>query len=312
MAVMVKRGCEAWAKGNRRRFGAQAPILASFAAMLRQLSLWLLCAVTALMCGCGGSSSSTTTSSSAPHHTRPHAKPAAPAPNPGFVRNATPQPDWRPYTGPVPILVYHDLGTPPAGDSIPGLYVSDSDFSAEMQWLHQQGYQAVTLDEVMSAWFHGGRLPAKPIVITFDNGYIPQATFAPSVMSQYGWPGVLNEITENHLATWRLAHLVSIGWEIDSHSLTHPDLTTAPPAQLRSEVVDSRRFLQSSLHIPVNSFCYPSNRYNAAVVAAVKAAGYTNALTENAGFATRADPFVLDRFEIEGGVSQLAADLSRG
>jgi peptidoglycan/xylan/chitin deacetylase (PgdA/CDA1 family) len=212
----------------------------------------------------------------------------------------------------VPILVYHDLGTPPASESYPGLYVSNDDFIAQMRWLHQQGYQAVTLDELMDAWYHGGTLPAKPIVITFDNGYIPQATFAPAVMSQYGWPGVLNEITENHLANWRLSHLISIGWEIDSHSLTHPDLTTATPSELHDQVVASRQFLQQNFHIPVNSFCYPSNRYNSAVIAAVKSAGYTNALTENPGFATRTDPYLLDRFEIEGGVSQLAADLSRG
>lgn len=232
--------------------------------------------------------------------------------HPGYVRNATPQPDWRPYTGPVPILVYHELGTPPPSESSPGLYVSDTDFVAEMQWLHQHGYQAVTLDEVMNAWFHGGTLPDKPIVITFDNGYIPQATFAPAVMSKYGWPGVLNEIVEDHLSNSRLAHLISIGWEIDSHSLTHPDLTTVSESELNNQVVASRQFLQRNFHIPVNSFCYPSNRYDARVIAAVKDAGYTNALTENAGFATRANPYVLGRFEIEGGVSQLAADLSRG
>jgi peptidoglycan/xylan/chitin deacetylase (PgdA/CDA1 family) len=212
----------------------------------------------------------------------------------------------------VPILVYHDLGIPPPSEPFPGLYVSDPEFIAEMRWLYRHHYQAVTLDEVMNAWYHGGRLPAKPIVITFDNGYVPQATFAPTVLSAYGWPGVLNEITENHLANRRLEHLVAIGWEIDSHSLTHPDLTTLTPPELRYQVVASRRFLQRTLHIPVNSFCYPSNRYDAAVIAAVKAAGYSSALTENPGFATRANPFILNRFEIEGGVAQLAADLSTG
>jgi peptidoglycan/xylan/chitin deacetylase (PgdA/CDA1 family) len=180
-----------------------------------------------------------------------------------------------------------------------------------MEWLHRHGYEAVTLDEVMRAWYHGGTLPARPIVITFDNGYVPQATFAPDVLAEYGWPGVLNEITENHLAKWRLRRLSSLGWEIDSHSLTHPDLTTLPTSELRNQLVASRRFLRRTLHVPVNSFCYPSNKYDAAVVAAVKAAGYTNALTENPGFASRAHPFLLDRFEIEGGVSQLAFDLSR-
>jgi peptidoglycan/xylan/chitin deacetylase (PgdA/CDA1 family) len=189
--------------------------------------------------------------------------------------------------------------------------VSHANFIAEMAWLHRHGYEAVTLDEVMSAWYHGGRLPARPIVITFDNGYLPQATFAPAVLSKYGWPGVLNEITENHLADWRLRHLISFGWEVDSHSLTHPDLTTLSPKELRYQLLASRRFLRRTLHVPANSFSYPSNRYDAAVIAAVKAAGYTSATTENSGYAARASPYLLDRFEIERGVSQLAADLSR-
>jgi peptidoglycan/xylan/chitin deacetylase (PgdA/CDA1 family) len=213
----------------------------------------------------------------------------------------------------VPILVYHDLGNPPPGQDYPGLYVSDADFEAEMAWLHQRGYQAVTLDEMMDDFFHGGTLPTKPIVITFDNGYIPQATFAPSVMSRYGWPGVLNEITVGHLNSDRLKRLVGLGWEVDSHSLTHPDLTQISSSELQQQVVQSRKFLQRVLRVPVNSFCYPSNRYNPAVVAAVKAAGYTNAVTENPGFATaRTDPFLLPRFEIEGGLSQLQGDLTSG
>jgi hypothetical protein len=115
--------------------------------------------------------------------------------HPEFVRNATPQPGWRRYTGPVPILVYHALGPPPPGAPFPLLYVSYGNFKAEMAWLYQNGYQAVTLDEVLNAWYHGGTLPAKPLVITFDNGYPEQVRFAPHVMAKYGWPGVLDEIT---------------------------------------------------------------------------------------------------------------------
>jgi peptidoglycan/xylan/chitin deacetylase (PgdA/CDA1 family) len=218
-----------------------------------------------------------------------------------LVRNATPQPSWHKYTGPVPILVYHALGPAPAGAPFPGLYVSYGDFKAEMAWLNSHGYQAVTLDEVMKAWYHGATLPSKPIVITFDNGYPQQVRFAPHVMAKYGWPGVLNESY-----IWPI---IPRGWEVDSHSLTHPDLTTESPAGLQAQVAQSRAYLRRTFHIPSNSFCYPSNRYNAAVIAAVKAAGYTNATTENAGYATSADPYLLDRFEIEAGVSELAGDL---
>jgi peptidoglycan/xylan/chitin deacetylase (PgdA/CDA1 family) len=236
-------------------------------------------------------------------------KPGRGTPAGTLVRNATPQADWRPYTGPVPILVYHALGPPPAGALFPNLYVSYADFRTEMAWLHANGYQAVTLDEMMSAWFRHGSLPAKPIVITFDNGYPEQVTFAPEVMAKYGWPGVLNEITEGHLHPDQIRPIIKMGWEVDSHSLTHPDLTAISAADLQAQLVQSRAYLKKTFHIPANSFCYPSSRYNAAVIAAVKAAGYTNAVTEHAGYATSADPYLLDRFEIEGGVSGLAADL---
>jgi peptidoglycan/xylan/chitin deacetylase (PgdA/CDA1 family) len=233
---------------------------------------------------------------------------------PHLVRNARPQPDWRPHRGPVPILVYHALGSPPPSEPYPGLYVSRGVFEAQMAWLARHGYQAVTLDEVMGAWYHGGTLPAKPIVITFDNGYPEQVGFAPAVLSRYGWPGVLNEITAGHLKPAQLRRVLAIGWEVDSHSVSHPDLTTLSAAELRYQLVASRRYLQSTFHIAANSFCYPSSKYDSAVVAAVEAAGYTNATTENAGYATRGRPFELDRFEIEGGqgVAGLAADLSSG
>jgi len=249
------------------------------------------------------------------HAVRPARTTTAPKPAPvrrpasKLVRNATPQPGWRPYTGPVPILVYHELGPVPAGAPFPGLYVSYSDFSAEMAWLHQNGYAAVTLDEVMNAWFHGGTLPHKPIVITFDNGYPPQVTFAPRVMARYGWPGVLNEITEDHLHPREIWPIIHMGWEVDSHSLTHPDLTELDASELQAQVAGSRRYLQRTFHIPVNSFCYPSSRYDSAVIAAVQAAGYTNAVTENPGYATSSEPYLLPRFEIESGVAELRADL---
>jgi peptidoglycan/xylan/chitin deacetylase (PgdA/CDA1 family) len=271
-----------------------------------RIRLGLAALASLALAGCGGS----TRVASPPRPLTPTRTATTPRRPPSLlVRNARPQANWRHYTGPVPILVYHALGPPPAGAPFPGLYVSYGDFKAEMAWLHTNGYQAVTLDEMMRAWYHHGTLPHKPIVITFDNGYPEQVGFAPHVMAKYGWPGVLNEITEDHLHPNQIRHVLKYGWEVDSHSLTHPDLTTASTTDLEAEVGHSREFLRHTFHIASNSFCYPSSKYNATVIAAVKAAGYTNATTENAGYATSADPFLLDRFEIESGVSELASDL---
>jgi peptidoglycan/xylan/chitin deacetylase (PgdA/CDA1 family) len=228
-----------------------------------------------------------------------------------LVRNAQPQPDWRHHPGPVPILVYHALGNPPPSEAYPGLYVSRHEFREEMAWLAAAGYQGVTLDAVEHAWYHDGTLPPKPIVITFDNGYPEQVRFAPSVLDEYGWPGVLFEITEEHLTPPYIRPVVAKGWEVDSHSATHPDLTQLGGAELAKEVTGSRVFLQRTYHVPSNNFCYPSSIYDSSTIAAVKAAGYVGAVTEEPGYASRARPYELNRFEIEGGqgVETLATDL---
>jgi peptidoglycan/xylan/chitin deacetylase (PgdA/CDA1 family) len=231
----------------------------------------------------------------------------------GLVRNARPQPDWKPDAGPVPILEYHVLGNPIPGAPYPELFVTRPDFKQEMNWLASHGFQAVTLDEVETAWYHGGTLPAKPVVLSFDDGYRPQYTFALPELRRHGWPGLLNlKAQGSDLYTSNVKAMIAAGWELAAHTIHHLDLTTLDPAQLRLEVAGSRAILRREYKVPVDNFCYPAGRFDSGVVAAVKAAGYVGATTEIPGDASRGKPDELDRFEILGstGVSGLAADLS--
>jgi peptidoglycan/xylan/chitin deacetylase (PgdA/CDA1 family) len=272
----------------------------------------VVAAIVAVLTAAGGTTVSTRSASGVRSS---HGGGKSGARNPSrLVRNATPQPGWEPHTGPVPILVYHALGEPPPSEEYPGLYVSDPEFEEEMAWLAKEGYEGVTLDQVERAWYHGGTLPAKPIVITFDNGYPEQVTFAPEVLARHGWPGVLFEITEEHLRPFEIRPVIALGWEVDSHSATHPDLTELSGKELEYQVAASRRYLRRKFGVPSDNFCYPSSEYDAATIAAVKEAGYVGAVTENAGYATRGEPYELDRYEIEGGdgVEGLAADLASG
>ena len=91
---------------------------------------------------------------------RPRRRPAKAKPE-GQVSNATPQADWEPHTGPVPILEYHVLGRRRKERPYPELYVGRPDFRQQMDWLEEQGYEAVTLEAVEEAWYHGGTLPAE-------------------------------------------------------------------------------------------------------------------------------------------------------
>ncbi len=230
-----------------------------------------------------------------------------------LVANATPQPDWQAHTGPVPILEYHVLGAAPADAPYPELYVTRPDFRRQMDWLERQGFEAVTLDQVQEAWYRGGTLPPKPVVISFDDGYRPQFTYALPELRKHGWAGVLNLKAEgSDLYTSNVEAMIAAGWELASHTISHPDLTTVDAATLRREVAGSRALLRRTYGVPVNNFCYPSGRYDAAVIAAVRAAGYAGATTEVPGLADREHPYELKRLEVLGsfGVSGLVSALA--
>jgi peptidoglycan/xylan/chitin deacetylase (PgdA/CDA1 family) len=191
--------------------------------------------------------------------------------------------------------------------------VTRPDFHREMDWLDQYGYQAVTLEEVEKAWYGGGTLPARPVVISFDDGYRPQFTYALPQLRKHGWPGLLNlKAKGSDLYESNVKAMIAAGWELAAHTIHHLDLTTLDAAQLQEEVAGSRRILQREYGVPVKNFCYPAGRFDATVIAAVEAAGYTGATTEIPGYASRESPYELARFEILGStdVSGMAADLA--
>ena len=217
------------------------------------------------------------------------------------MRNATAQADWGAHTGPVPILEYHVLGAPPADAPYPELYVPRADFSREMDWLDRNGFQAVTLEQVEDAWWRGGTLPPKPVVLSFDDGYRPQFTFALPELRRHGWAGLLNLKAEgSDLYESNVEAMIAAGWQLASHTIDHSDLTTLSGASLVREVAESRQILRREYGVPVKSFCYPSGRFDTEVIAAVEAAGYTTATTEIPGYASREHPYELARLEVLG------------
>jgi peptidoglycan/xylan/chitin deacetylase (PgdA/CDA1 family) len=260
----------------------------------------------------GSSLSGSSDSTSKPSKTGGKATNAGGKSATGLVRNATPQPDWQPHTGPVPILEYHVLGAGPADAPYPELYVTRPDFHQQMDWLEEHDYEAVTLEMVERAWYDGGTLPAKPVVLSFDDGYRPQFTYALPELRRHGWPGVLNLKAEgSDLYTSNVEAMIDAGWELAAHTINHQDLTTLGAAELKEEVAGSRAILRREYGVPVADFCYPAGQFDETVIAAVKAAGYTAATTEIPGEASREAPYELARFEILGssGVTGLAEDL---
>jgi len=225
----------------------------------------------------------------------PHRPPAAAAPGAagGGAR-------WRPYRGPVPILEYHPIQPPIPGSPYPQLFVPQADFTAQMKWLAAHGYTAVTLDRVEAAWYRGGELPPKPVVITFDDGYRSQFVAAFPVLQHFHWPGVLDlKAKGSDLPAADVRRMLAAGWELASHTIHHLDLTTLGGAALRREIAGSKRELERRFGVPVDNFCYPAGRYDAAAIADLRRAGYRGATTEIYGLADRSHRYTLARIEVE-------------
>lgn len=124
----------------------------------------------------------------------------------------------------------------------------------------------------------------------------------------------------------QLSEVVAAGHEVGSHSWSHPMLPQCDPSTLVREVAGSRRHLESRLGVPITSFCYPDGAWDQPVEEAVRAAGYSRAVTTSYGSNRReAAPFRLKRFDMvaehlrrrdgrlsHGRLSWRLAGLSRG
>ncbi len=211
---------------------------------------------------------------------------------------------------PIPILMYHVIAAPPPHYPWWRLFVTPALFADQMAALQRAGYHAITLRQAYAVWTGRAPAPARPIVISFDDGYQSQYTAALPVLRRLGWPGLLNLQVgrigvSGGLSRAQVRGLLAAGWEVADHTVTHPDLTTLTPAALVREVGGARRTLQRDFGIQVRFFCYPGGRYNATVLAAVRHAGFLGATTTWPGAAApRIDGWwTLDRVRVDANES---------
>jgi peptidoglycan/xylan/chitin deacetylase (PgdA/CDA1 family) len=203
----------------------------------------------------------------------------------------------------VPVLMYHVIANPSSGTPNPDLWVGPAALRRQMRFLDRHGYEVVSLQEVYDYW-HGGPLPAKAVVLSFDDGFVNHYTRALPILKAHGWAGTLNLALSHYeqkgwgLTTHMVEALIRNNWELDCHSRTHAYLPRLRGPSLASEVSGSRRVLRRMFHVPVNFFAYPSGAYDPAVVATVKRAGFLGATSTEYGFARPNDAYALDRVQI--------------
>ena len=224
---------------------------------------------------------------------------------------------WRRDIRGVPILMYHMVSDDVTNTRLPKLRVSQKRFRDQMAYLHRNGYDIMTMKEWLSCRYGNGVWPSKPIVITFDDGYLNFYTNAWPVLKDYGfkavvflvtkhvggvncWDRMKGESEEPLLGVNEIRDLALSGVEFGSHSHSHQDLTKLPLSAVESDVKTSKSVLEGALGIKITAFSYPYGRENEKIRWAVREAGFQTACVIQPGDNDESvDPFQLKRIIVK-------------
>lgn len=167
----------------------------------------------------------------------------------------------------LPIFMYHHISSQPTRNLFDfNLTVTVDNFNKQLDWLRQQGYQSITMTELFGAFYDGKKLPTKPVILTFDDGYADAYTYALPALLAHHYRGVFYIITGiigGRYVTWdQVRSLARAGMEVGAHTIHHASLDEFPYTQFKTtpqmEIGDSKATLETQLGIPIQFFCYPS------------------------------------------------------
>jgi peptidoglycan/xylan/chitin deacetylase (PgdA/CDA1 family) len=188
------------------------------------------------------------------------------------------------------VLCYHALSPTWPAD----LSVAPAAFEQQLGALAKAGYRGVTFSEAVRRQARG-----KEVAVTFDDGFASVLAHAKPVLDDLGWPATLYAVTSfadggrplhwdgiDHWAGTYDGELASLdwnglralrddGWEIGSHTVTHPKLTQIDADALEQELAASREAIEAELG-ECESIAYPYGDVNVRVIEAAGSAGYSS------------------------------------
>ena len=224
-------------------------------------------------------------------------------PTPSKTKSAAPQyPKVETYQ--VPILMYHYIRNAEGESELgKGLSVSPQNFDAHLKWLADNNYETLKVSDLAdpdkTALSKIASEKKKPVAITFDDGYLDAYTNALPVLKKYNATATFYIIRKyvgkpEYMNQAQIDELEKFGYEIGSHTLSHPDLTKIDLGDAQKQIFDSKS--------SATAFCYPAGKYDATTVKLVQEAGYTTAVTTHFGIASEKSSILeLPRVRVENG-----------
>jgi peptidoglycan/xylan/chitin deacetylase (PgdA/CDA1 family) len=213
-----------------------------------------------------------------------------------------------------PIIYYHRVSP----DADPDTGVTPEVFDRQMGFLKGIGFLGVPLKTILS---DVPSTASRRIAITFDDGYSDNLEWAAPILEKYGFRATIFCISgkPGRLSDWdkdprwvghplldikQMRELDQLGFEIGSHTRTHPDLSKLSDRAVEEELIGSRKELEDMLGRSVETFCYPYGRFSPTSPLIAKKAGYRAARTTKRMVPGRVeDRFLLPARTISGEMS---------
>jgi peptidoglycan/xylan/chitin deacetylase (PgdA/CDA1 family) len=223
------------------------------------------------------------------------------------------------------VLLFHRVSSAIPADN---LTVGEGRFRRLCRLLARR-FRVVSLAEVFRLARAGGPVPPRTVAITFDDCYRDNL-FAARVLAEHGLPATFFVPTAfvgtDHVFDWdrglgRLANLtwddlremLGLGFEIGSHTVTHADLGAIPAEQVRRELVESKKVIESRLGQRVRWLAYPFggvHNFRPEWLPVAAEAGYEGCVSGHGGFVIPgADQPLLPRVPVPAFPTNLALEL---
>jgi len=210
----------------------------------------------------------------------------------------------------VPILMFHEVAAPEefaalAGKIQASYVVTVEKFELFLETLARLGCNVIPLERLVG-WLDGtDALPPRSVVITFDDGYAGNYHHAVPLLRRYGAVATFflatNKIGDALMLSWeQVALMLGAGMSVQSHTASHPLLSTLSDVQTRAELVDSKLAIETHTGAKVSFLSLPNGDSNRWYRDLAQAAGYRAGCGSEFGVNERAtDRFFLRRIAVK-------------
>lgn len=186
----------------------------------------------------------------------------------------------------VPVLCYHHIREPKPGQSetMKSYSVSPAQFAQQMKALKDSGYETILPNQLYNYLVHGGVLPAKPVMLTFDDTDEEQFTIGYNEMKKYGFKGVFFIMTisinrPRYMTKAQLKQLADEGNAVESHTWDHHMVTKYQGEDWEKQFVKPRKTIEDITGKPATYFAYPFGLWNERAIPELKKAGFKMAFS---------------------------------